>query len=147
MANFFCLSVKWFVFSFISEQPKKFHTKMENLPLFSGNFVHYDGLYIILLEISCEDELPIFKRSLLNFSTRYDASSIVKQKGTVFQWHLPKWSMIESRNICMYFSFEFPALIFTLHHFLKIRIIYVSTLILLYDLLYDILFKMSYKPR
>ena len=84
---------------------------------------------IILLEISCEDELPIFKRSLLNFSTRYDASSIVKQKGTVFQWHLPKWSMIESRNICMYFSsFEFPALIFTLHHFLKIRIIYVSTL-------------------
>ena len=102
---------------------------------------------IILLEISCEDELPIFKRSLLNFSTRYDASSIVKQKGTVFQWHLPKWSMIESRNICMYFSsFEFPALIFTLHHFLKIRIIYVSTLILLYDLLYDILFKMSYKP-
>ena len=75
---------------------------------------------IILLEISCEDELPIFKRSLLNFSTRYDASSIVKQKGTVFQWHLPKWSMIESRNICMYFSsFEFPALIFYLASFSK----------------------------
>lgn len=60
---------------------------------------------IILLEISCEDELPIFKRSLLNFSTRYDASSIVKQKGTVFQWHLPKWSMIESRNICIMYVF------------------------------------------
>ena len=102
---------------------------------------------IILLEISCEDELPIFKRSLLNFSTRYDASSNRREPFFSDIFRNGPWLNQEIYVLCMYFSFEFPALIFTLHHFLKIRIIYVSTLILLYDLLYDILFKMSYKPR
>ena len=95
-----------FVFFFISEQPKVQRP--------GWKFCHFLGRILFTMPcimLSCKDEMPIFKR-LLNFSTRYDASSIVTQKGTVFQWHLPKWSMIESRHISFWISRFFSCIIF-----------------------------------
>ena len=119
---------------------------MQNLPLFSGNFVHYDALYNIARDI--------LRRRAANFQT-FSAEffdplwCIVNRQTEGNRFSVTSSEMVHDwiKKYMYVFLVWISRSYFYLASFSKNKNNLRKYTVLLYDLSYDILFKMPYKPR